>query len=149
MVQTCRSPSFDDWRWKFRNYFVLDGDLEWTILAKEAGAMIFFLEHKFFGTFQPSSDLAFSSLKYFITEQALADINDFITGMNAKFNFTNSRWIIYGGSYSGTLSAWIKQVYPNNFYASVASSAPVQVVVDMAGYLEVVYYALNNYNLDC
>ena len=122
---------------------------EWTSLAKEVGAMTFLLEHRFYGTSQPTGDLSFNSLKYLTSEQALADVNNFITGMNSKFNYTNPRWIVFGGSYAGALTAWARQLYPDNVYAAVASSGPVQAVVDMTGYLEVVYYALNNYNPSC
>ncbi|KAE9548098.1 hypothetical protein FO519_008689 [Halicephalobus sp. NKZ332] len=130
-------------------YWVDDGTLEWTKLAAETGAMVFLLEHRFYGSSQPTSDLTFASLKYLTSEQALADVNSFITAMNSQFNFTNPRWITFGGSYSGALSAWARQVYPNNVYAAVGSSGPVQAVVDMTGYLETVYSALNNYNPAC
>jgi len=130
-------------------YWVEEGDLEWTQLASEVGAMVFLLEHRFYGSSQPTGDLSFDSLKYLTSEQALADVNNFITGMNNKFNYTNPRWITFGGSYSGALSAWARQLYPNNVYAAVGSSGPVQAVVDMVGYLETVYYALNNYDPKC
>ena len=129
--------------------WIVNGEAEWTHLAREVGAMTFLLEHRFYGKSQPTSDLSFASLKYLTSEQALADANNFIIEMNNKFNYTNPRWIVFGGSYAGALTAWIRQVYPNNVYAAVASSGPVQAVVDMTGYLEVVYHALNNYNPDC
>ena len=128
---------------------MVEEDAEWISIAKEVGAIAFLLEHRFFGGSQPTSDLSFASLKYLTSEQALADVNAFITGMNSKFNFTSPRWITWGGSYSAMLSAWARQVYPNNVYAAVASSAPLQAVVDMTGYLETVYHALNNYNYGC
>ena len=34
-------------------------------------------------------------------EQALADVNSFISMMNTKYKFTNPKWITFGGSYSG------------------------------------------------
>ncbi|KAE9548097.1 hypothetical protein FO519_008688 [Halicephalobus sp. NKZ332] len=130
-------------------FWVIDGDTELGSLAKEVGAMVFLLEHRFYGSTQPTSNLDYSSLKYFTSEQALADVNDFITGMNSELNITKPRWITFGGSYSGALSAWARQVYPNNVYAAVASSAPVQLVVDMTGYMDTVYHALNNYDPVC
>uniref|UniRef100_A0AC34F090 Uncharacterized protein n=1 Tax=Panagrolaimus sp. ES5 TaxID=591445 RepID=A0AC34F090_9BILA len=122
---------------------------EWTSIAQEAGAFVFLLEHRFYGASQPTGDLSFNSLKYLTSEQALADVKNFILAMNTQHNFTNPRWITYGGSYSGALSAWARQVYPETIYAAVGSSGPVQAVVDFTGYLDVVYNALNNYDPKC
>ena len=130
-------------------FWLVEEGAEWISIAKEVGAIAFLLEHRFFGASQPTTDLSFASLKYLNSQQAIADVNDFITGMNNKFNFTNPRWITWGGSYSAMLSAWARQIYPDNVYAAVASSAPLQAVVDMTGYMETVYYALKNYNSDC
>ena len=130
-------------------FWLVEEGAEWISIAKEVGAIAFLLEHRFFGASQPTTDLSFASLKYLNSQQAIADVNDFITGMNNKFNFTNPRWITWGGSYSAMLSAWARQIYPDNVYAAVASSAPLQAVVDMTGYMETVYYALKNYNPDC
>uniref|UniRef100_A0AC34PZY9 Serine carboxypeptidase n=1 Tax=Panagrolaimus sp. JU765 TaxID=591449 RepID=A0AC34PZY9_9BILA len=69
--------------------------------------------------------------------------------MNAKFNFTNPRWILFGGSYAGSLVAWARELYPDVVYGAVSSSGPVQAVVDMAGYLEVVYHTLKDYDPEC
>jgi hypothetical protein len=131
------------------SYWVDSGNVEWTILAKEVGAIVFDIEHRFYGESQPTGDLSFESLKYLTSEQALADIKNFILDMNVKFNFTNPRWITFGGSYPGALSAWARQTYPDIIYAAVASSGPVQAVVDFTGYLDVVYTALNNYDPKC
>ncbi|CAJ1388317.1 unnamed protein product [Effrenium voratum] len=37
-----------------------------------------------------------------------------------------SPWVAFGGSYSGALAAWVRQLYPEAFAAAVASSAPVE-----------------------
>uniref|UniRef100_A0A7E4US96 Serine protease K12H4.7 n=1 Tax=Panagrellus redivivus TaxID=6233 RepID=A0A7E4US96_PANRE len=124
-------------------------DFEWTSLAKEVGAAVFLLEHRFYGESQPTGDLKFESLKYLSSEQALADLNTFILAQNKVLNLTSPRWITFGGSYSGALSAWARQKYPDTVYAAVGSSGPVQAVVDFTGYLDVVYNALHSYNPKC
>jgi len=43
------------------------------------------------------------NLEWLTTAQALADINNFISAMNAKFNFTSPKWIAFGGSYPGSI----------------------------------------------
>lgn len=39
-------------------------------------------------------------------------------------------WIFVGGSYGGMLAAWLQKFEPGVFWASHASSAPVQAVYD-------------------
>uniref|UniRef100_A0AC34G293 Serine protease K12H4.7 n=1 Tax=Panagrolaimus sp. ES5 TaxID=591445 RepID=A0AC34G293_9BILA len=129
--------------------WVDSGGSQFGMLAKEVGAAVFTLEHRFYGESQPTGDLTFQSLKFLTSEQALADIKAFIISMNAQFKFNHTRWITFGGSYPGALSAWARQMYPNLIYAAVASSAPVQAVVDNSEYLEVVFNALKNYDPKC
>lgn len=59
------------------------------------------------------SDMSDSSLKYLNSEQALADLAAFSQSMARKFNLTNSKWISFGGSYPGSLSAWFRLKYPH------------------------------------
>lgn len=54
-----------------------------------------------------------SSLEYLNSEQALADLAAFSQSMAMKFNLTNSKWISFGGSYPGSLSAWFRLKYPH------------------------------------
>ena len=43
------------------------------------------------------------------TEQALADAAFFVRQMTSAYNLTSaSRWISFGGSYSGELAAWVR-----------------------------------------
>ena len=78
--------------------------LTWKIIKKATDA-------KFFLHF--SSDMSDSSLKYLNSEQALADLATFCQEMALKFNLTNSKWISFGGSYPGSLSAWYRLKYPH------------------------------------
>ena len=59
------------------------------------------------------SDISDSSLKYLNSEQALADLAAFSQSMARKFNLTSSKWISFGGSYPGSLSAWFRLKYPH------------------------------------
>ena len=43
------------------------------------------------------------------TEQALADAAFFVHKMTSAYNLSSaSRWISFGGSYSGELAAWVR-----------------------------------------
>lgn len=65
--------------------------------------------------------------------QALADIHNFIAAMNLKHNFRNPKWVTFGGSYPGTLSALFRQQYPQDTVGAVASSAPLDWTLDFFG----------------
>ena len=42
------------------------------------------------------------TLQLLTTEQALADLANFIIAMNQQYNFPNPRWVTFGGSYPGS-----------------------------------------------
>lgn len=131
------------------NGWVADSDLVWTTLASQNGAMVFLLEHRYYGKSQVTADQSTPNMKYLSSRQALADIADFIPAMTTKFNLQGAKWITFGGSYSGALAAWSRMLYPDLIYGAVGSSGPVQAVVDFVGYLEVVTNDLNTYSSGC
>lgn len=68
------------------------------------------------------------------SEQALADLAYFILKMKQKYNLTeNSRWIAFGGSYPGSLAAWMREKYPHLIHGSVSSSGPLLAKIDFVG----------------
>ena len=72
-------------------------------------------------------------LAYLNTQQALADIASFILTQNKNLNLTDSKWILFGGSYAGSLALWFREVYPELCAGAVGSSAPVQPKLDFYG----------------
>ncbi|CAB3410142.1 unnamed protein product [Caenorhabditis bovis] len=113
-------------------------DVQYLQWANELGADVFDLEHRFFGDSWPIPNMEVSSLRYLTTQQALADIAEFIKAMNKKHGFTNPRWVTFGGSYPGSLSAWFRKMYPDLTKGAVASSAPVNLKLDFYEYAMVV-----------
>jgi hypothetical protein len=114
------------------------------------GALLVDLEHRFYGDSQPTGDTSVKSLKYLSAKQALADLANFRDFIHASYNLTDAnRWVAFGGSYPGNLAAWVRAKYPSKFYAAVASSAPINVVLDFYQYLEVVNDAFSNYSTQC
>lgn len=57
----------------------------------------------------------------------------FIKVQNQKLNLTNPKWIIFGGSYSGSLALWFRQLYPDLAVGAVGSSGPIEPKVDFYG----------------
>ncbi|VDL71882.1 unnamed protein product [Nippostrongylus brasiliensis] len=117
--------------------------------AKERGAVLFDLEHRFYGESQPTVDQSVANLKYLSSRQAIEDIAAFIKAMNVKYNLQNASWITFGGSYSGALSLWAREKHPELIAGAVGSSAPVQAEVDFWKYLQVVEDSLRAFSNDC
>uniref|UniRef100_A0A8R1HT45 Uncharacterized protein n=1 Tax=Caenorhabditis japonica TaxID=281687 RepID=A0A8R1HT45_CAEJA len=120
--------------------------LQW---AAHFGADVFQLEHRCFGQSRPFPDTSMPGIKVCTMSQALADIDNFIKQMNIDHNFLNPKWITFGGSYPGTLSALFRQEYPQATVGAVASSAPLDWTLDFYEYALVVEDVLRQTNQDC
>ncbi|KAF0744043.1 hypothetical protein Ae201684P_004073 [Aphanomyces euteiches] len=106
------------------------------ISGEDAIAMT--LEHRYYGKSQPVTDWSIDKLKYLHSEQALADITTFQDYVIQAKNLSSStRWVAFGGSYAGSLAAWLKVKYPTRFAGDVASSAPLQAHADFSAYSDV------------
>ncbi len=110
----------------------------WIVMAKQLGALCLMLEHRFYGESHPTPDLSVENLSFLSSEQALADLAYFRQFMAMKMNLTSNKWISFGGSYPGSLSAWYRLKYPHLVDGAVATSAPVLAQLDFTGYVSVV-----------
>ena len=63
--------------------------------------------------------------------QAVNDVANFIESMTKEHGF-NGPWITFGGSYSGSLSAWAREKYPHFVKGSVSSSGPLHAKVSFS-----------------
>lgn len=98
---------------------------------------------RYYGDSHPTKDTSMSNLKYLSSRQALADFAYFHDLMVTQYNMTaQNKWISFGGSYSGALSAWLRLLYPKVVVGAVASSAPVLAKLDYVEYVEVVEASL-------
>lgn len=83
-------------------------------------------------------------MRYLSSEQALADVAIFHDFIVKRYQLThNNKWISFGGSYSGALSAWLRIKYPHLISGAIATSAPVQPELNFMEYLEVVQASLS------
>ena len=88
----------------------------WDI-APEFGALLVFAEHRYYGESRPFKDESYYSnpkdMGYLNSQQAIADYVDLISYLKSKPNMKNSPVIVFGGSYAGMLSAWMRIKYPH------------------------------------
>ena len=114
----------------------------WLSYARETGAAMLLLEHRFYGKSHPTPDLGVKNLVWLSSRQALADLANFITQMTASHNLTGP-WVALGGSYPGSLAAWLRLKYPHLVAGAVSTSGPLLAKADFYEYLEVVTASLN------
>jgi len=121
---------------------------QWYKWAEENNAAMFLLEHRYYGQSHPTEDMSTENMRYLSSRQGLEDLGHFMTAMNNKYNLTGS-WITFGGSYPGSLSAWMSLRFPHFVAGSVSSSGPLFAKLDYFEYLQVVADALDTTGPGC
>ncbi|XP_063920560.1 putative serine protease K12H4.7 isoform X2 [Zophobas morio] len=122
----------------------------WVDDAEKHGALLLQLEHRYYGKSHPTEDMSTENLKYLTSQQALADLATFITAMNKNYSLPSDvKWIAFGGSYPGSLAAWLRFKYPHLVHGAVSSSSPLLAKVDFSNYFKVVRESLAAYSDDC
>jgi hypothetical protein len=82
-------------------------------------------------------DLSTSNLVYLNSEQALADLAEFIINIKIKYKISSTaKWVAFGGSYPGSLAAWLRMKYPHLIHIAVSSSGPLLAKIDFKGILK-------------
>jgi thymus-specific serine protease len=118
------------------------------VLAQKHKALLVALEHRFYGDSIPNGDLSLENLQYLTSAQQLADVARFHGFLTKKMGLENSKWIAFGGSYSGSLAAWERLKYPSLFAGAIASSAPLVAQTNFLEYNEVVGRSLRFFGGD-
>ncbi|KAF2437988.1 hypothetical protein P171DRAFT_372915 [Karstenula rhodostoma CBS 690.94] len=100
------------------------------------------LEHRYYGTSFPFETIAPQDARFLTTEQSLADVayfarNIVFPGLE-KENLTSSMapWIVYGVSYSGGQSAFLRKLYPDVFWGGISSSGVTKAIIEFWQYFE-------------
>lgn len=111
-------------------------------LASAHGGIAVILEHRYYGTSFPFEDISVEDARFLSTEQSLADAayfarNVVFPGLESE-NLTSSAapWIVYGVSYSGGQSAFLRKLYPDVFWGGISSSGVTEAIIDYWRYFE-------------
>ncbi|KAH0535652.1 hypothetical protein KQX54_017950 [Cotesia glomerata] len=95
-------------------------------------------------------DLSIKNLVYLTSEQALADLAYFIEGMTHLHQIpAGTKFIVFGGSYPGSLAAWMRVKYPHLVHGAVSSSGPLLAKIDFQEYYAVVEDSLKTHCQVC
>lgn len=110
-------------------------------------SLLILWEHRYYGESLPNPNTALQSVddyanfyQYLTIEQALEDVVVFAKNFSLPihpskdFRPNNTPWVFIGGSYPGVRSAYMRLRNPEVIYASLASSAPVQMQEDFWEY---------------
>ncbi|XP_066377474.1 uncharacterized protein [Miscanthus floridulus] len=122
-----------------------EGDIEWFAtntgfmfdIAPKFGALLVFIEHRYYGESLPFGDDSYNSAKtegYLTSTQALADFDILITSLKRNLSAETAPVVVFGGSYGGNrliqclfavLASWFRLKYPHVAIGALASSAPI------------------------
>ncbi|CAG4954225.1 unnamed protein product [Colias eurytheme] len=105
-------------------------------LAQETNGAMYMTEHRYYGKSKPFDDINTENLKWLSSKQALADVANLIKNIKSDSKFQSSKVVVIGGSYAGSLAAWMKLKYPELVDAAIASSGPVLAKKDFSDYLQ-------------
>jgi len=110
-------------------------------LSEATGGIGVIMEHRYYGTSFPFSDISTKNLRFLTTEQGLADCAYFAThikfpGVEHDLTAPGTPWIVYGGSYPGAQAAFLRVVYPEIFWGAISSSGVTKAIYEYWEYFE-------------
>ncbi|XP_053994684.1 putative serine protease K12H4.7 [Hylaeus volcanicus] len=133
--------------WEINKGFLTAGQM--FEIGRTHNAMMYYTEHRYYGKSKPTLDITSANLQYLSVDQALADLAYFIECKKRDPRFQNSKVIVFGGSYAGSMATWARLKYPHLIYGALASSAPVYAKADFYEYYEVVTESLRKHSQKC
>ncbi|XP_061723972.1 putative serine protease K12H4.7 [Cydia pomonella] len=131
--------------------WVSNHDIFLTVkMAKETHGALFATEHRYYGKSKPdiSQDNTIEYYKFLSSHQALEDLASLIKMLKSNSKYKSSKVVVVGGSYSGSLAAWMRELHPELVDAALSSSAPVLAKKDFQEYLDTVRYTFGKYGSD-
>lgn len=111
-------------------------------LASAHGGIGVILEHRYYGTSFPFEEISIADARFLTTDQSLADAAYFAQNVvfpgleNRNLTSSSTPWIVYGVSYSGGQSAFLRKLYPDIFWGGISSSGVTEAIIDFWQYFE-------------
>ncbi|EDQ86644.1 uncharacterized protein MONBRDRAFT_10725 [Monosiga brevicollis MX1] len=93
--------------------------------AKDFGAYLIFIEHRYYGKSQPFSPGTAGCMNWLTSEQAMADYAVLLRWFKATHQMEDVPTIGFGGSYGGMLAAWFRRKFPDVVDGVISASAPI------------------------
>ncbi|EAX92429.1 Clan SC, family S28, unassigned serine peptidase [Trichomonas vaginalis G3] len=98
-------------------------------IAKDLKAILFGIEHRYFGESKPTESLSTEELQYLTVEQTIEDVHDFIAQMRNQYckDLNKCQSLTVGQGYGGSIAAWVKVKYGEqlSIISSWASASPL------------------------
>ncbi|KAG5671034.1 hypothetical protein PVAND_001252 [Polypedilum vanderplanki] len=114
-------------------------------IAEETNGLLIAIEHRYFGVSRPTVDTSFQNLQWLNIHQTLADVARFIAHLKEnRPGAENSRVILWGRGYGGSLAIWARQKYPHLIDGAWGSSAVLDATVEYPQALANAYTTVNN-----
>jgi len=117
--------------------------------AKKHGALMFTPEHRFYGESRPTPDVSVANLRFLTSQQALADLDNFIRSMKVLYKIPNAKVIVFGCSYPGSLAVWYRLWYPKTTVGAIASGAPILAKENFFEYMEAIGGGFKYFHPQC
>ena len=100
-------------------------------LAETYGGLLIFPEERYYGTSWPTEKCC----TYLTTQQVLEDYVELLGHVKRSYNAESCPTIVFGGSYGGTLAAYLRYAYPHAVQGALAASSELGYY-DFAGWDE-------------
>jgi lysosomal Pro-X carboxypeptidase len=100
-----------------------DGNGFMQHLAEKYGGLLFFPEERYYGESFPTGDGTGTDFRHLTTQEVLEDYVEILDFIKAEYSAESCPVYAFGGSYGGTLAAYLRSAYPFAVDGALAASS--------------------------